>query len=205
MGIGAVILAAGGSSRMGTPKQLLRFDEESLLRRAARAALEAHCAPVIVVVGASADLAKREVADLAAIVVENCEWRSGMASSVRAGVRGAVVNDPQLEAIVVLLCDQPHVTPAVVENLMAAHRRTAAKVVASSYGSTFGVPALFGRRLFEELTRLESASGAKQLIAEHSSDVVFVAFAGGEIDVDTPADYARLLAQQPTSRLATES
>ena len=196
MRVGAVILGAGSSSRLGTPKQLLQFRGGSLLRNAALAALGAGCSPVVVVTGAYAGLARREVDGLAVRVVWNARWASGLASSVRAGVRGLFEVDPSADAVVLLLCDQPHVTASVVSGLVSTHRATGRLVVASSYGGSVGVPALFSREVFGELAALQGAEGAKQVIARHASASHFVPFPGGELDVDTPDDVARLRAAE---------
>ena len=86
MGIGAIVLAAGGSSRLGTPKQLLTFRGETLVRRAAMAALESVCDRVVVVVGSHAQQMHRELGDLPLSVVENKNWQSGISSSIRVGL-----------------------------------------------------------------------------------------------------------------------
>jgi len=192
MGVGAVILAAGSSSRMGSPKQTLQYGGESLLRRAALAALGAGCRPVIVVTGANAELSRRELDGLDVREVLNTLWETGMASSVRAGVEGLVGADADAAAAVLMLCDQPRVTAEVISALVAAHRANGSAVVASAYGGSFGVPALFGRALFAELARLEGAAGAKQVIKRHASEAHFIPFQGGEVDVDTPDDFSRL-------------
>jgi CTP:molybdopterin cytidylyltransferase MocA len=194
-GVGAVVLAAGSSSRMGRPKQTLRYRGESLLRRAALAALGSGCGPVVVVTGAHAEMSRRELAGLDVREVSNPLWETGMASSVRAGVEGLLDADADVAAAVFMLCDQPHVTAEVVSGLVAAHRATGSPVVASVYGEGFGVPALFGRALFAELARLEGAAGAKQIIKRHASEAHFLPFKGGEVDVDTPEDFSRLTAQ----------
>jgi molybdenum cofactor cytidylyltransferase len=190
-GVGAVILAAGSSSRMGSPKQTLQYRGESLLRNAALAALGAGCRPVIVVTGAHSELSRRELEGLDVREVLNRRWETGMASSVRAGVEGLA--DADAGAVVLMLCDQPHVTAEVISGLVAAHRATGSPVVASTYGGSFGVPALFDKTLFAELRQLKGASGAKQVIKRHASEAHFSSFPGGEVDVDTPADFSRLL------------
>lgn len=191
-GVGAVVLAAGSSSRMGTPKQLLPFRGRTLLRGAALAALEAGCRPVIVVTGAHAEQSRGELRGLDVLEVMNARWETGMASSVRAGVRALAEADASASAVVLMLCDQPHVTREVVAALVSAHRADGSPVVASQYGGGFGVPALFARPLFAELARLEGRAGAKQVIERHAGEAQFVPFPGGEIDVDTPEDFARL-------------
>ena len=183
---------------MGRPKQTLQYRGESLLRRAALAALGAGCAPVVVVIGANAALSRRELDGLDVREVLNTLWETGMASSIRAGVEGLV--DEKMDAAVFMLCDQPHVTTEVISGLVAAHRATGSPVVASTYGGSFGVPALFGRALLAELAQLEGAAGAKQLIEKHASEARFIPFRGGDVDVDTPADFARLIEGQNAER-----
>lgn len=180
---------------MGGPKQTLRFRGESLLRRAALAALGAGCRPVVVVTGAHAEQSRRELGGLAVREAFNPHWETGMASSVRAGVEGLVGANHEVAAAVFLLCDQPHVTAEVISGLVTAYRSTGCPVVASAYGGGFGVPALFAAALFAELARLEGAAGAKQVIKRHASEAHFLSFPGGEVDVDTPDDFSRLTAQ----------
>jgi molybdenum cofactor cytidylyltransferase len=192
-GVGAVILAAGSSSRLGTPKQLLTFRGQTLVRRAARAALGASCDPVVVVTGAHAEQIRNELRGLCVREILNTLWETGMASSIRAGLGAVMEADAATAAIVVMLCDQPYVTVDVIAALIAAHRADTAAVVASQYGGSFGVPALFGRSLFAELAQLEGEAGAKQVIKRHAARAHFVSFPDGETDVDTPDDFARLL------------
>jgi molybdenum cofactor cytidylyltransferase len=194
--IGAVILAAGSSSRMGRPKQLLRFGGETLLTRAALAALGAACNPVIVVTGAHAEQTRGELRGLGVLEVENPRWEAGMGSSVSAGVLALLEAQPGTAAVVLMLCDQPLVNADVVAGLVASHRETGCEAVASRYGESYGVPALFARTLFDELARLEGHAGAKQVIGRHASRARFVPFPGGEFDVDTPDDFTRLLSTQ---------
>ena len=181
---------------MGRPKQLLRFDGETLLRRAAHAALEAGCDPVVVVTGAHAERMRDELRGLDVLEVENQRWETGMGSSVVAGVEKLLEAQPGVDAVVLLLCDQPFASHEVVARLVAARHATGRDVVASQYGESYGVPALFGRALFDELTRLEGHAGAKQVIKSHAASAHFVPFPGGEIDVDTPDDLSRLLSTQ---------
>jgi molybdenum cofactor cytidylyltransferase len=195
VGVGAVVLAAGSSSRMGSPKQTLQFGGESLLRRAVLAAIGAGCRPVVVVTGAHSELSRREFEGLDVREVLNTDWETGMASSVRAGVKGLVDEDADVSAALLLLCDQPHVTARIISALVEAHRANGKAIVASRYGGSFGVPALFSRTLFAELTRLEGMSGAKEIIKRHAQEAHFLPFREGEVDVDTPDDFSRLIAK----------
>jgi molybdenum cofactor cytidylyltransferase len=187
--IGAVILAAGGSSRLGQPKQLLSFGGERLVHRAVRAATEAGCAPVVVVVGASAAAIGDELRGTAALVVENPGWQRGLGTSIRCGVEQL---PSHTGAVVLLTCDQPSVQANTIASLVAEHHKTGKPMVASSYADTLGIPALFARFCFEALLALPDDSGAKSLIAANPDDVATVAFEAGAIDIDTPADYENL-------------
>ena len=191
-GVGAVILAAGASTRMGMPKQLLQFGGETLLKRAASVALEAECRPVVVVTGANAAACGESLRGLDVQEVENQQWQSGVSSSVRVGVEAVLAVDPETAAVVLMLCDQPFVTREIIAALVAAYRETGCSIVASRYGESYGVPALFGRAHFAELTALEGATGAKQIIQKHLPKVHLLPFPKGKIDIDTREDFARL-------------
>lgn len=193
--MGAVILAAGSSSRMGRPKQTLQFQGTSLLKRATLAALDATCRPVVVVTGAHAELSRRELDQRDVHEVFNADWETGMGSSVRVGIEALISIDADVAAAVLLLCDQPHVTSDVVSSLLAAHRTTGRPLIASTYGESFGVPALFSRRLFTELMQLAGSSGAKEIIKRHASEAHFIPFPEGVVDVDTPDDFSSLTVQ----------
>jgi molybdenum cofactor cytidylyltransferase len=191
-GVGAVILAAGASTRMGVPKQLLQFGGETMLRRAASVALKAGCRPVVVVTGANAASSRKALRGLDVREAENQQWESGISSSVRVGIEALVTESPRTVAVVLMLCDQPFVTREIIARLVAAHRETGRSIVASRYGGSYGVPALFDKAHFAELTTLEGDAGAKQVIQKHLQKVHVLPFPEGEIDVDTPDDLARL-------------
>ena len=154
-GIGAVVLAAGPSTRMGTPKQLLQFSGQTLVKRAASVAVEAGCRPVVVVTGAHAVATREALRGLDVQEAENQQWPSEISSSIRVGVEAVVRASPQTAAIIMMLCDQPFVTQELIARIVAAHRETARSIIASSYGGSYGVPALFGRKYFAQLTALD--------------------------------------------------
>jgi molybdenum cofactor cytidylyltransferase len=189
MGIGAIVLAAGGSSRLGTPKQLLTFRGETLVRRAAMAALESVCDRVVVVVGSHASGMRDQLNDLPVCIVENENWQSGISSSIRAGLEH--ISSP--DGVVITLCDQPFMTAAVLNELIDTHRKTHRAIVASTYGTIRGVPAFFAPELFNELASLTKDEGARQIIASHPERVATVEFSQGAIDIDTPEDHKRLI------------
>jgi molybdenum cofactor cytidylyltransferase len=190
MKVGVIVLAAGGSSRMGSPKQLLRYRGQTLIRRAAEAALASKCDRVVVVIGSEASQMRREVEDLPVSVVGNENWQTGMSSSIRAGLDELRQHD--LDGIVIMLCDQPFVTAGILNDLITTHRQTGKPIVASSYETTKGVPAFFARELFPELTSLSADEGARRLIVKHPDLVATINFPEGAIDIDTPQDTKKL-------------
>ena len=190
--IGAIILAAGASSRFGQAKQLLSFQGESLVRRAVRSAIEGGCACVTVVVGDARDPIETELRETPAIIVENPEWQRGLGTSIRCGLRHLLSSRPELDAIVLLACDQPFVDASVITSLIAQRENSRKPIVASSYANTLGIPALFDRVCFEALLALPDDSGAKALIESRSIDVAPMEFEKGAIDIDTPVDFERI-------------
>jgi molybdenum cofactor cytidylyltransferase len=192
--VGIIVLAAGDSSRMGTPKQLLRFRGQSLLARAVDAALRSVCRPVVVVLGARAGDLRHEVEQFPVRVVENDRWAEGMGTSIGAGVEALLGGESSAEACVITLCDQPLVTAERINELVAAYCSTRAEIVAARYDRVAGgVPALFSRALFRELADLGGAEGAKTVITRRGERVVSVSVPEAAIDVDTQADYEKLL------------
>jgi molybdenum cofactor cytidylyltransferase len=187
--LGAIILAAGGSSRFGQAKQLLSFQGESLVRRSVRGAIEAGCACVAVIVGDIRDRIEAELRETPAVIVENPEWQRGLGTSIRCGLRHLLSSQPELDAVVLLACDQPFVDASVIMSLIAQQDNTRKPIVACSYANTLGIPALFDRACFESLLALPDGSGAKALIEARSADVAQIEFEKGAIDIDTPADF----------------
>jgi len=187
MRFGVIVLAAGGSSRMGSPKQLLQYRGETLIRRAAQAAIASTCNRVTVVIGSNAPQMTRELEDLPVSVVENQIWQTGMSSSIRAGLDDLRQHD--LDGILIMLCDQPFVTAGILNDLITTHRQTGKPIVASSYDTIQGVPAFFSRELLPELTALSADEGARRIIAKHPDLVATINFPQGAIDIDTPHDH----------------
>ena len=189
--VGVVILAGGVSARMGQPKQLLPYQGKTLIRRAAETALASICTRVVIVVGAHSELVKAELEDLPILLVHNEQWRDGMSSSIRVGLN-ALWSRMDIEAVVIMLCDQPFVSVRIINALVKSHLTTGKRIVAATYGPIRGVPALFSRELFSEILSLRANEGARQVIANHADEVAVVSFALGAVDVDTRQDYQRL-------------
>jgi molybdenum cofactor cytidylyltransferase len=197
--VGLILLAAGGSTRLGAPKQLLLFRGRSLLIHACETALASVCRPVVVVLGAEReqlrDEIEREITNRPLQIAENPQWRDGLGTSIRVGVQALeeyALITKNLDAAILMLCDQPLLTAPHLDELVRTHYTTQKQIVASSYGQTAGVPALFGRALWSELLNLPPHSGAKMLIDTLTAELATVPFAGGVFDIDTTADYDSL-------------
>ena len=190
--IGALILAAGESSRLGEPKQLIQFRGKSLVRRMVDAAKKARCSPIVVVIGSDREEVERELKAEGAIIVENENWRLGIGTSIRVGMRRLIDKAPTLEAVVLLVCDQPFVATRTIARLITLRGKTKRAIVASRYANTLGVPALFDRSCFEELLALDNAAGAKTVILSNRERVAEFPFPEGKIDIDTASDYKKL-------------
>lgn len=184
-----IILAAGNSSRLGLPKQLLQYKQKSLLRHIAETALVTHPSEVTAILGFEADRMKHELDDLSVRLVLNAGWTEGIASSIREGI-GALT--PSVEAALILLCDQPFVTEDLLNQLIASCSAEN-PISATGYEQTAGVPACFGRSLFPELLNLRGDAGAKRVITPHLAKVVKIPFPDASIDIDTLSDYRRYL------------
>jgi CTP:molybdopterin cytidylyltransferase MocA len=185
---GLVILAAGASRRMGSPKQLIEIDGRPLLVRAIEAALAAPVWPVVVVLGANAVAIRPVIGHLPVLVIENPAWSEGMASSIREGVATLRQFSRTLDAAVLALCDQPGFSAATVESLLAAHRATTRGIVAARYAGRLGAPALFAREHFAALTALTGEEGARDLLNADPARVAAVELPELARDLDTPAD-----------------
>jgi molybdenum cofactor cytidylyltransferase len=195
--IGAIILAAGASSRLGTPKQLLPYAGKTLLQYTVKAALDSIARPVIVVLGFEAEKIKDNI-DGAQVIV-NPDWQEGMSSSIRCGIQALDRADPSAEGTIILVSDQPYITSALLNELVTEHRKTGEPIVASSYDNTLGVPALFHKSIFAMLLQLKGDAGAKSIIQQHSGDVGMVTFSKGGVDIDTKEDLNELSKGDPRS------
>jgi molybdenum cofactor cytidylyltransferase len=163
-----------------------------LVRRAVDAAAEAGCSRIAVVAGEERDLIETELHETPALVIHNPKWARGLGTSIQAGLQHLRNAHPQMDAVVLLTCDQPFVEARTISALLKMRADSAKPIVASRYSDALGVPALFDRSCFEALLALPDGSGAKALIASHGSSVAEIAFEQGAIDIDTPADFERL-------------
>ena len=191
--IGGLILAAGGSSRLGRPKQLVHFQGKTLIRRAAETLVDSSCDSIVVVLGAEIDGSTSEIADLPINICINHNWQTGMSSSIKAGLKELVKLEGNLSAVVVTLCDQPHITTENIDQLVTEFQQANPRIVAAQYGETVGVPALFSKELFNDLLKLKGDKGARQLIRDNLPFVERIEIEKAAIDIDHPDDADRLL------------
>jgi CTP:molybdopterin cytidylyltransferase MocA len=193
MPVAAIVLAAGASRRLGQPKQLLPHNGETLLERAMRLAQEAGASPLLVVLGANAPLIRAAVPFENVLAVENADWEQGIASSIHAGLRELEAIAPDASGALILGCDQPRLSAAHLRALLRAFEEQESQAIAAStYAGVLGIPAAFPRTVFPFLLALRGDRGARALLAAPPCSLLAVEFAGGEMDIDLPADLAEL-------------
>lgn len=193
MTFGLVILAAGASTRLGEPKQLLIFNEKSLLNHIVDITLDVNNTIPIIVLGAEKEKMEMELAQSNILIINNADWQDGMSSSVVAGLTKLLQLHPAIEGCLFTVCDQPFITAQLLNSLIAAYLQMGKGIVAAAYAGTVGTPVLFSKKYFTELLHLQRNQSAKQLLDKYVTDLASVPFTGGEIDIDTPEDYQKLI------------
>ena len=186
--VGGILLAAGGSTRMGRAKQLVEFEGLTLLRRSAAVMAASVCRPSVVVLGADAKQCRNELEGLKIDVCVNETWKLGMSSSIAAGLTFLLETEPHIDAVMITLCDQLYITTKIINRFVAEYRRIRPSVVASEYNGVTGVPALFSRDMFESILNLSGDRGARGLIEEAGERVVKMNVPEAAFDIDSPDD-----------------
>jgi len=189
----AVILAAGASSRMGSPKQLLIWQDRPLLAHALANAQAVLAERTVVVLGANAEAIKTAIDLNDVSVALNPDWADGMAGSIRAGIEALPT---KADAVLLMLCDQPLINAAHLQNLLRAWQQAPERIVVSQYAESFGVPAVFPASFFAQLAGLTGDRGAKPLLLRFEETLVKVPLQEAELDIDTQGDYQRLHAHK---------
>lgn len=189
MTFSVVLLSAGASSRMGGTKGLLPYRGGTLVSHSAETALASGASDVTIVLGAEAERIRTALGDLPVRTIVNTAWSEGMGSSIRTGV--AALN-PEAEAVVIALADQPLITSDHLRHLVEGLNCT--PIVASSYDGVLGAPCAFRSEEFERLLALRGDAGARTLLRGGEASVSSIAFQEANLDIDTPAAYKELLA-----------
>jgi molybdenum cofactor cytidylyltransferase len=184
-GLFSIVLAAGASTRFGTPKQLVRVAGRPLMHAAVTRAAEVTGHALIVVLGASAAELAPLLKHSPGTIVINQEWREGLASSIRAGVARL---PGTCAGALVMLADQPAVTVEDLKRLAGTWRRQPAHIAAALYDGTTGLPAIFPRSTFQELAQLRGDVGTRAILRRNSDRVARVPMPGAAVDIDTPED-----------------
>jgi molybdenum cofactor cytidylyltransferase len=188
--IAGIILAAGAAQRFGSPKQLLPWRGEPMVRHVARKALAAGLAPVVVVLGAHADQIEGVLNDLAVERVVNPEWEQGQSTSLQAGLKAL---PPGTGGAMFMLADQPQITPGLLQALLEAHRVQLPPIAAPLIDGRRGNPVLFDATTFADLMGVQGDTGGRALFSRYPIAWVPWHDASALLDIDTPEDYTRLL------------
>lgn len=183
-----IILAAGRSARLGTPKQLLPFKNSTLLQHVTNEAIATGAGKVIVVTGAYQEAVTAHLQHLPVQIIHNPDWASGMASSIRKGIE--MITD--IDKAILTVCDQPYISAALFHLLQQTGNQTRKGIIASRYADTTGTPVLFSSHYFSRLSKLQGEHGAKKIIQQFPDDVATVPFEKGHIDIDQKDDYEKL-------------
>jgi molybdenum cofactor cytidylyltransferase len=202
--IGIIILAAGDSSRLGRPKQLLPYRGKTLLSHIIMEASGAGLDPVIVVTGAFESEVSESLRGMTVEIVYNPRWSEGMASGIVAGLSKLIALGRDADAgggepggiepgaAIIAVCDQPYISASLFRKLVEMYNGSAKGLIACHYSDAVGTPVLFGRGYFTELLALSGKEGAKNLLKNHPDELITISFPRGDIDIDTDDDYARI-------------
>ncbi|MES2518419.1 MAG: nucleotidyltransferase family protein [Bacteroidota bacterium] len=192
MRLSVIILAAGSSSRLGQPKQLIEFRGETLIHRTIKIGLTISD-DVLVVLGANSDLIQHSIQPLIGKIstVVNPDWEEGMGTSIRTGTQKLAEKS---DAMMVLLCDQPLITQELLQKIVQTFANSNASIVACNYGNQLGVPMLFDKSIFPELLKLQGDKGARVFLNNFQDKITTVYFPEGLFDIDTPEDKISLQA-----------
>ena len=185
---GLILLAAGGSARMGQPKQVLPWKGRTLIRHAAETALATACRPILVVLGASATVCREEIKDLGILTVENPSWNEGMGTSIARGMDALLSLEPEIPAALIMLVDQPSLTSTYLEILRSEWEQTPSSIVATRYEARGGTPAIFPKRYFDELRVCKGDRGAREIVQRMGAKLLTPD--APLFDLDTPERYS---------------
>lgn len=187
-----IILAAGSSTRMKTPKQLLDYKGKNLLQRTLDLATELGAEQRLLVLGGWRENIKEQIDASTFDILHNTDHKNGMSTSLKLAINH-IRSTSKIESILVMLCDQPLIPKSHYEQLLKQANQSAVSIVATSYNQILGVPCIFKSNHFEELLNLDGQQGAKFLIKKYKNEVISIPCKNAAFDIDTLEDYHRLL------------
>lgn len=188
--IGIVILAAGASTRMGRPKQLLPLNGQPLLLHTVDEALSTTVSNVVVVLGSDPDTYQDLLETYPVRVIVNEAWQEGIGSSIKLGMTAIKKRVRDLDAVLFLVGDQPAISFKYLCRMLDTYHNSTADLIASGYAGTYGVPALFDRHFFDDIMKIHNSDGAKAVLKKNESSLTILDCPEGAVDIDTPQDYA---------------
>lgn len=195
MKIGAMILAAGAASRMGKAKMLLPFNGQSILGHIIAELKALQPQAICLVTGKYHEAVTAAIADPSLEIAYNERWNEGMAGSIQTGMKALLRQCPDLDLVWIVVGDQPFLHRSILAEMLRLQQKTQKGIVAAQYNGVTGTPVLFSAGYFNALQKLSGDKGARVILQEHPEDIATVAFPLGELDIDTPEDYARFLQQ----------
>ena len=194
--VAILLLAAGNSSRLGQPKQLLKWKSSNLLQHAIDTVKKVQSNSVILVLGANYQEIISEINTNSIHVVNNKTWQNGLGNSIAVGVNYIKKVFPETEAILISLADQPLITEAYLSKMISEFNICKKQIIATAYkNNRLGVPALFDKEYFEELMQLNNDEGAKHIIKKHEQVVSYIETSQMFSDIDTLESYEILYKQ----------
>ena len=191
--IAILILAAGGSSRMGSPKQLLKWKDSNLLDQTISKAIQLKTEEVVVVLGANSDKILPKIDQNKVNILINQNWEFGLGSSISEGIKFIQMSYPDLQGVLIMLSDQPLIELDHYLTLIDVFTSGSRQIIATKYNDgKLGVPALFDSFYFNDLSELNSETGAKKLLSKYSDNVISIKNDQSAFDIDTHKQYLEL-------------
>ncbi|WP_435261592.1 nucleotidyltransferase family protein [Tenacibaculum sp. nBUS_03] len=184
-----LILAAGSSSRMGKPKQVLPYKHTTLLGWTIEQALNLKTSTVYCILGANFDLIRKEIEKYPIQILHNTNYKNGLSSSIVAGIK--YILNKQYDFVTILLADQPKITSTYIHEMYHLSQKEPTKIIASNYGDKTGVPAIFPAKYFYKLTQLLGDKGAKELLKDEEQNLIKTP-PFDLLDIDTLDEYKKL-------------
>jgi len=187
-----MIMAAGASRRLGQPKQLLKYKGKSLIRRISEESIKANIGNITIVTGYNHEIIEQEVKGLKVNIFYNEEWEEGLGASIRNGLKHVLAKNPETNAILLTMVDQPFVDAVHLKKLVNTYDPSRPMIIASAYSGTFGVPVLVDSFYFDMLKELQGDEGGKKIFVNYLKNIVEIPFIEGAIDIDVKGDLKTL-------------